>query len=198
MSASDPQQPVPMGKRNGNPDPVFLAHDELKPELSENIALVDYWRSLPRAPGKAPLNSDFDLLDVPHLLGACLILDLEGPTTWPIKLFGSDLVTHFGIDATGLNGYDLYPPEEREAVTTRLHTMSERAAIMLTHSRLKNAADVTIRTEWVFLPLANEAGKVERVLISIAAFDRATDHNTFEMNGTMNDRRLLKLVYACD
>ena len=200
MNTTNPSRSLPssLKKREGNPEPVFVSLATFEPELAESKAAMAFWRELPRVPGRAPLKSDCDLLEIVDLLTGCLMIELEGPTSWPIRMFGSDLVTHFGIDATGFNGYDLYGPDEREDVAARLAIQRSRQAVMITQNRLRNAHDVALRSEWVFLPFASDDGDVDRLLVSIASFDQAPAYEDWELEGSLQDRRLLSLIYASD
>lgn len=184
------------GKDPHGMPPIFVPLAEFKPELSENIAALAYWVALPRGPSGPPLKSDCDFLDLVELLPRCVIVDMIGPHEWPIALFGTELVNNFGIDATGINAYEFYAPEEQPHVAKRVATLLARAIPMLTSSRVKNVAGIAVDTEWLFLPLANEDGSITRVLVSTASYETPLDLRDFDMEGTLQGREILKLIYG--
>ncbi len=179
-------------------DHIYMSIDELAPETEENAKAVAYWKSLPRAPGQVPLKSDCDILELTEGLPRCLVLDLAGPKNWPIRMMGTDLILYFGLDATGMNGYDLYAIEDRDQVAERLGILCERKAILYTKVRVRDSDGATIDTEWVFLPLADKNGKIDRLLTSITPLNKEIEPHNFEMDGTMEKRRLLKIIFASD
>ncbi len=176
--------------------PVFLPLGEFRPELSENAKALAYWAALPRKAGAMPLKDDFDVLDLAAHMPRCFMMDMIGPTNWRISMFGTELATHFGTDATGMNAYDFYEGEERSRVAQRMSTVCERSAAMCTTSRIKNAAGVTMDSEWLFLPLSDANGLSIRILVFTATFEKLFDLRDFEIGGTLEGRTLLKLVYG--
>lgn len=177
-------------------DSLTVPVDQLTPVAPESLAALSFWRCLPRTPGHAPLAKDCDLLNIPDLLPQCLLLDLKGDRDWPIRIFGTALVTHFGVDATGFNAFELYPPAQRETAFERLHTAWTRPAALLVHSRLASINGMPMTTEWVLMPLENESGDVISFLGSITVLDQDVDYSDIAFDGTLNSRRLVSLVFG--
>ncbi len=177
-------------------EPVFVPLSEFKPEMEANLGPFDYWKSLSPRMDHMPFKDDCDLLELVEYLPRCLILDLLGPTNWRIAMFGTEVVAHFGVEPTGMNAFDFYSEEEQPCLARRMATLCERSAPMCTTTRLKNAADITVDTEWLFLPLASVDGCISRILTSTQTLERHVDLRAFEQEGTLKRRRLLKLAYG--
>jgi len=177
-------------------EPTFMPLSAFEPELANNRDALAYWRGLPRGSENAPHKDYCDVLELAEFLPRCVILEMLGPTIWPIIMFGTELVANFGIDATGMNAHDFYGEEEKPRVAARMATMKDRGILMCSASRVKSMGGVTADTEWLFLPLSNDDGSITRVLVSTSVYEAQPSLRNFEMAGTLKDRQIFKLIFA--
>ena len=175
-----------------------MSFDAFASVTTENARAVSYWNSLPRNIGEAPRSANCDLLEIAENLPTCFVLDLNGPADWPLRLVGTELVKHFGADMTGVNGYDVYDPSERDLVIGRTQIILDHSAALWTVNRLVDGEGRVLDSEWICLPLSNEGGNVVRILGSIASFASPLEYRDFKLDGNLTGRQLIKLAYASD
>jgi len=192
-----PQPDIPKIRASGSsPGPAFVPVAELTPVSEDNVAALSFWRTLPRESGFAPRKEACDVLQIAEQLPRCLLIDIEGPTLWPIRMFGTALVEHFGLDATGLNAWELYEEAERKNASDRLGVASTHPAVMLLRTRLVNLRGVPLTTEWVLMPLGDHEDNVCAFIGTITSIDHDHSAREFEFDGSLKGRTLVDLIYG--
>lgn len=167
-----------------------------EPISNAGKSLLDYWKTLPREDGQAPLFSDCDLLEIADLLPECLLLNFEDEENWPIRIFGTELTMRFGMDVTGLNALETFQPEQRVGVARRIGVLRSRPAILNTVSSFTKENGLRLVSEWVFTPLLGPSGAVEYGLASIAPVEEIALEDRFILDGQLSNRRMLRIRYV--
>jgi hypothetical protein len=98
-------------------------------------AFVAYWRSLPKT-GLLPQLSDFFDHVPADLAPYVMVVDVPGPETAKIRLFGTQLVDSAAFDPTGMTVADLYEKALRPEVHRLLWASSQKPAGYLSRRKI--------------------------------------------------------------
>ncbi len=180
----------------GEPLPKFVSAVSFIPDSAEAQRAYAHWSSRPKSASGVPALADFDLLEIPDALPSCLLLDLESPTRFMVRLFGTGLVERYGGDLTGVNAYDLFEPVAQEAAEYRIKVLREGPAILHSKNGFKNENNIPLVTEWTFLPLIGASGDIDHALVTIVVVEAGPYSDMLTMNATIHHRRIYELNIA--
>jgi len=107
-----------------------------------------------------PHRHDFQPADVPKLLPHVAVVQLEGPEIARYRLAGTHIVRHLGLDPTGMNFFDLLPPELLERWVEHGRRCMEKPIGLRTLAHLSTEQGTLYEVENLVLPFANDTGKL--------------------------------------
>lgn len=156
---------------------IFNVSDdtELLPEHREAYL---YWKSKCRD-GRLPSRTDIDPIDIPKILPATLLLDVErtqGSPVFRFRLFGTALVERSGVDLTGLTFEDAFPADQQqEYFIDAVHRLIETKNPLgyVGHSMVEHHQ--YIRVAGLILPLASDGETVD-VIFGVNLRQTVSDH----------------------
>ncbi len=140
-------------------DRLFIDLDT-EHEAAANFA--DYWASLPRR-DLVPARADFDPIAVPRLLPTFVIHELIAPDDIRIRLAGTAIREHYGVEITGRNYLDFVPEERRAMASRAIHLVCERPCGMLARITSSTESGALMINESLALPLRDDAGRCRLV-----------------------------------
>lgn len=159
-----------------------------------NGKVLAAWEAV-RGDRLVPRWKDFDPLQVSAALPSCLFLKRIADDNWPILLFGEELVNQWGPEQTGVNGIELFEPEDRPAIIDRMRRLTNDPAIVRSVSILYHDIEEPITVEWLLLPFAGESGLVEYCLMNAYPADD-NDQETRRQGKGIVKRILLELEFV--
>jgi hypothetical protein len=132
--------------------------------LREQRELYDYWRG--RAGSRAmPLRRDIDPIAIPHLLPGLSLLDAEeGLERLRYRLAGTRVREIFGVEMTGRPVFDFDFEDKRDYWLSAYRQVIGDRLPMQGAIRGPLARRDHLLLFWLRLPLANEEGRVEKIL----------------------------------
>ncbi len=126
--------------------------------------LYQYWLDK-RGDRPMPAPRDIDPLDLRFIVGNLVLIDVgEEPSTYTVRLHGSNLAHELGVDMTGRNA-DSYPfPEFAKFVRDRFdRVVATRRPRREFYERFVD--DRKRRLEAIVLPLSTDGHRVDRLLV---------------------------------
>lgn len=176
--------------------PRWVSFDEFHADAPENEAVLSFWRDLLHNVHDVPSRADCDLLNIVDALPTCVLLHIEGPGEYTVRLFGTGLVEKYGVDLTGANAFHIFEPEDRPGVVDRMKTICNAPAILRTLNCLYTSKGIKITSEWVFLPLKGSDERIDHTLVSITPINNGLSKYDRVMGGSLKGRRLLEVTFA--
>jgi len=134
-------------------------------------ALYQYWDGV-RGKRRAPRRLEIEPGAIAPLLPNVFILERVDPATYRIRLAGTHLCGYCGHELRGRLFTSLWPEEEREAVRSLLHSVTEDAAGAVAGLEGREPQGRSASFELLLLPLATTQGVCERVIGAISALDQ--------------------------
>lgn len=125
--------------------------------------LFDYWATI-RAGRPAPNRAEVDPTKFRDLLDRVFILDHRGPREARFRLAGTRLCNAFGMELRGMNMLTLWQGESRERLALTLDRVATEPAYALVCGMMENDLGATAEYETLYLPLADDTGRVSRIL----------------------------------
>lgn len=136
---------------------------------------LNYWKSLPRAPGALTphLRTLLDQVD-PKLQPSIALVDVVPPDMLAVRLFGTRREAAFGTNITRANALDFYPVEVRPAVFARAVCIVTQPVAWMTQRVITSTGGSSVRFLSISVPLAVDSGASP----CIANFGAAMDHQS--------------------
>lgn len=139
--------------------PLFA---DLEVEHEATAIFADYWASLPR-PDLVPARADFDPVAVPAILPTFVIHELHAPSDIRIRLAGTEIREHYGVEITGLNYLDFVAPERQATASRAIFLVCEQPCGMLVRLSSRTAAGSVMVNESLALPMRDDDGRIRLV-----------------------------------
>jgi hypothetical protein len=138
--------------------------------------IFDYWRS--KAPeGRLPGRQDIDPLEVPNLLPWLTLVDASWEGEGEVarlrlrcRLIGTEVVTRFGRDITGLYAEEAYPEDYLAKVRETYGAMIESRRPHLSRHQIPIEGREHAEYDRLILPLAKDGETVD-MFLTCFAFD---------------------------
>jgi hypothetical protein len=122
------------------------------------------WRDL----GLVPQRSVLDTGRLGDLLSRCLLLEIRGRESIPIRYAGSAVGDMVGINLTGVNYLDLTEPENRARRAALLFTEVAQPCAAVIYYWLRNAHGTVLPVELVSAPLCAEGETTPSLVLACA------------------------------
>ncbi len=167
---------------------------EFRPSAPENGEALDYWHTCCGA-NTVPFWRDFDLLEISNVVTHSIFLKRQAEDNWTATLFGSELVTRFGADLTGINILEILEPATRIDAAARLKRLSEGPAIVRSVNKMMSAMGVPLIVEWLLLPFADDDEQVNHCLMMITGLDYSIPDGQL-MTGDTVGRTVLEVDFV--
>ncbi|MCP1337295.1 PAS domain-containing protein [Futiania mangrovi] len=135
--------------------------------------LFDYWATI-RAGRPAPNRAEVDPTKFRDLLDRVFILDHRGPREARFRLAGTRLCNAFGMELRGMNMLTLWQGESRERLALTLDRVATEPAYALVCGMMENDLGATAEYETLYLPLADDTGRMSRILGATVALNATT------------------------
>lgn len=120
-----------------------------------------YWKTLQaEAEGPLPARSQFDPSQITTLLPHVYLLEHKSPEEMIVRLMGTALDEISGIPVTGLNYFDVCPPEDVSLymeINERLHALP-CASLVVRDITFENGKNYSLSS--LGFPMANDEGKL--------------------------------------
>jgi hypothetical protein len=133
--------------------------------------LYRYWDGVRRGE-PAPKRSDIEPSDIRRVLADTFILEVVDRENYVVRLAGTRICAAQGREIKGMNFLDLFAPEDRQAIATLAAAISEDAAAAVVTLAAATARQRPLSCEMLLLPLRHDGSGYDRILGSIAPFDR--------------------------
>ena len=129
---------------------------------SSTELLIDYWQAR-LSGGQAPSRASINPVDFPTLLPQVFILGRHAPGEASFRLVGGLVGELHGRDLRGVGFSSLWAQNARLQLQTEMERLRRRPAASRIAARVE-AGVHTLDLEIALMPLANEAGDVDRFL----------------------------------
>lgn len=141
---------------------------EKRPDLErpENRELLEHWEKI-RGEASVPLRTQFNPMDVPRHLPNLIVLEPLIPENANVRIFGTELARRLGFDLTGVDLFTLYSGEPAREVVDMISCVVEQRAVAVAYSEWTTPSGHSFTTENLWMPLASQAGPINRVLGSV-------------------------------
>ncbi|GAB4521981.1 MAG: hypothetical protein Tsb0010_06210 [Parvularculaceae bacterium] len=130
----------------------------------ENAQLLcEYWKRLRDAQGRPPARSQIEPRAVKTALPSLFFLERRPEGGFRFRLAGTALCALYGEELRGADFARLWRPQDADAISALLRDVIEHGEPGMA-TAIAGERGARIDLEWVFAPLRNETGVVDRII----------------------------------